>query len=304
MKNYLLGIDVGGTNVKFALIDGCGGFEPITYSKATADVLNANEDFSSALSASALEFISESGVTENQIAHIGISVPGRVDYKRGRVMYAYNLGLHDVSLLDGLKNAFPNVRITVMNDADAAAYAEYRHGALKGAENACLLALGTGLGAGIIINGKLFTGGSGRGVEFGHAVIDKSGAYMCTCGETGCAEALCGSIFFKKRTRELLGKEMDAKEVFMLRARNDENAIKIVSEYIENLTCAIVTLVNTIDPEVIAIGGGIAQADGALFDTLQDAVDKSCFFECAGKITRAALGTFAGAVGAALWLGA
>lgn len=300
-KAYALGIDAGGTNTKFVLIECCDRFLPITYSCPTESVRRSSEDFSNALSDAALEFISKNNVTPNQVINIGISVPGRVDYKRGIVKYAYNLGLCDISLSDGFLRAFPSAHIAVMNDADAAAYAEYCHGSIAFAENACLLTLGTGLGAGFIINGKLFLGGRSRGVEFGHAVIDKSGSFKCTCGETGCAEALCGSIFFKKRTCELFGRELDAEEVFMLRAQNDENAIKIVNEYIENLTSAIVTVVNTMDPEKIAIGGGIAQALDVFLAEIQEKVDKHCFFEYAGLITQAKLGTFAGSIGAALW---
>ncbi len=298
---YALGIDIGGTNIKFALFSDSID-DAVTASMDFQCVSNKSPKFSDSLFYAAAEFIKSIGISREEIFHVGICVPGRVDYKNGKIKYAYNLGLTDESFADEVYKYFPGIHgITAMNDADAAAYAEFCLGALSGSLNACLITLGTGVGAGFIINGKLFTGGRGRGTEFGHAIMDRHTSDRCTCGQTGCIETLCSASYIEKRAFEIAGEKLSAKDVFLLYENDSEWAKTLVTEYIDNLADAVVTLVNIFDPEVIALGGGVAQAGDIITKPLKAAVDSGCFFEDAADIRTAKLGSYSGAIGAGLY---
>lgn len=299
--DYALGIDIGGTNIKFALFSDSID-DAFTASMSFRDVCNRCSDFSNSLFYATADFISTTGISFERVFYVGICVPGRVDYKNGKIRYAYNLGLTDESFTDEVYRYFPGIHgVTTMNDADAATYAEFCLGALRGSLNACLITLGTGVGAGFIINGKLFTGGRGRGTEFGHAIMDRNTSMRCTCGQTGCIEALCSASYIERRALEISGEKLSAKDVFLLQQNNNEWARALVTEYIDNLAGAVVTLVNVFDPEIIALGGGVAQAGDIIIKPLKAAVDSRCFFEDAAEIRIAKLGSYSGAIGAGLY---
>jgi glucokinase len=284
-----LGIDIGGTFVKMALYD--SAFEIIAKS-SEAFIRDGNQQINSVkrIIKQADNILED---REGVLESIGISVPGSVSVERGVVIDAYNLDFHNLPLRDLFEMHFP-LKVHVANDADAAAVAEWKMGALKGCDYAMLATLGTGLGVGLILHGELFTGGRGNGSEGGHIFL-RAGGRKCSCGNEGCAESYCTA------TRLCTdGHTTSAKEVFEREAGGDEEAGRLVDAYIDDLGSYLATMVNLLDLQRIAIGGGVCNAGDRLMIPLQKNVEKKCFFPTCPPIVRAHFGNDAGTLGAAL----
>jgi len=224
---------------------------------------------------------------------IGICVPGSVNVATGVVIDAHNLDFHNLPLKDLFEMHYP-VPVYIANDADAAAVAEWKLGALQGCAYAMLITLGTGLGGGLILDGKLYTGGRGNGSEPGHMLL-RAGDRACSCGNSGCAETYCAAT---RLSRD--GNTGTAKEVFERAAEGDTTAQALLDAYIDDLGSYLATLVNLLDLQRIAIGGGVCHAGERLFAPLQKNVESKCFFPTCTPIVRAHFGNDAGTLGAAL----
>ena len=221
----------------------------------------------------------------------------------------------DPSCTDALvQEAFEGVPVYLANDANGAALAELYAGAFRGCRTAVLLTLGTGLGGGIIFGGHMFNGGMNQGVELGHMYLVNGGEH-CTCGNDGCMEAYCAaSALARDGKRAMLehpesliaaraggaADAVDAKLVIDCAKEGDETAKAVFDRYIDSLSSACASIYNLLDPEVIAIGGGVCGAGEFLFAPLRERTTGKCFYKTHGKLIPAELGNEAGMIGAAM----
>ncbi|MBR6700978.1 MAG: ROK family protein [Firmicutes bacterium] len=310
---FLLGIDIGGTNIKIGFIE-----------KETGDLIFSTQmPFQKELGYkkicknirdNALALAVNHGINMDEIISVGAAVPGSIDPDEKTVINAYNLDFENVPLKEELSRLFTDKNIIIVNDASAAAFAEFKKGALEGFSTAVFLTIGTGLGGGLVINGKLFNGGRGHGVEPGHMIIDCYGD-KCTCGNIGCAETLCSASWLVKQGISVLKSYPDslitirsgadpervsAKLVIDAVRSGDTAAIRIFNEFLDNLSSAIASMANILDPEIIAIGGGISAAGDILYIPLELKVNDKTFFNEEYKVVPAVMGNDAGMIGAAL----
>lgn len=304
---YYMGIDVGGTFVKGVIINERGetvidGDIPTVGGEKLADcievladrlVLGANKVFSS-------------------LSGVGVCCPGLVDAQSGTVIFAGNLNLNNYPLGELLNKKF-GVPVKVCNDANAAALGEAKFGAGKNYSDSVLITLGTGVGGGIVIGGKLFEGNKSAGVEIGHMVIERGG-HKCTCGRRGCFEVYCSARALTEKTREKMEEDTssqmwktytydsaDARTAFEY-MDTDATAKKVVNWYLERLACGIINLANIFRPQVIMLGGGVSAQGSRLTVPLQKIVNGELFggtHYAPVEIKCASLGNRAGAIGAA-----
>ena len=212
------------------------------------------------------------------------------------------------------QEAFGEIPVYLANDANGAALAELYAGAFRGCKTAVLFTLGTGLGGGIILGGHMFNGGMNQGVELGHMYLVNGGEH-CTCGNDGCMEAYCaasalardGQRAMKKHPESLIAahaggspENVDAKLVIDCAKEGDETAKAVFDQYIDSLSSACASIYNLLDPEVIAIGGGVCGAGEFLFAPLREKTTGKCFYKTHGKLVPAELGNDAGMIGAAM----
>lgn len=284
-----LGIDIGGSFVKMALYD--ADFQAIAKSSEAfiADTLQPLHPIARIL-AQADAILKDNGAN---LQSVGICVPGSISNETGMVIDAHNLGFHDLPIRALFASHF-EVPIYIANDADAATMAEWKLGALRGCEHAMLVTLGTGVGGGLILNGRLFTGGRGNGTEPGHMILH-TGGRACSCENNGCAEAYCAATRLCKD-----GNTNEAKDLFDKAAQGDEKAQAFLDAYIDDLGSYLASIVNLLDLQRIAIGGGVCNAGMQLFVPLQKNMERKCFFRTCTPIVRAQFGNEAGTLGAAL----
>ena len=294
-----LGIDIGGTNIKLGLVD-LNGSDPVIVQRSSFPFAGMSyKDLCRAITDNTEKMLESSGLKLRDITGAGLSVPGLIDPENGIILHAYNLGYHDVPIRSELLKDLPGIKIAMTNDANAAALAELHAGALKGCRNAMLLTIGTGLGAGLILDGKVFNGGQGHGCEIGHMPF-KDGGKLCSCGRRGCMEAYASASSIAERGRELLGEEYaDAKAVLDLYAAGNKTAGRIIDSYLDDLSSVIAGLCNAFDPEKIAVGGGFSAAGDILYGPLNSLVAKKNFFGVPYKIVPARFLNDSGILGAA-----
>lgn len=285
-----VGFDIGGTNIKAGLVD--DELNILTESNKPFPRGAENKVAIDIMEEMIFDMIKHTGNQIENIVSIGIAVPGSLDPKNEIVINAHNLGFHNLELKKIFEGRFPGIPVFLANDANAAALGELHMGAFKGCKTAVLFTLGTGVGGGIILGGKLFNGGMGHGVELGHVRLVHNGA-LCTCGNYGCIETVCSAMFFER-------KGLVAKEVVENAKAGDKEALEIFKEYVDYLSDAVVSIAVLLDPEVIAIGGGISQAGNFLFDSLRKKVTEKSFFKYPHKVVPAQLGNKAGFIGAAM----
>ena len=224
-----IGFDIGGTNIKAGLFD-----EDMKYLSRRISSFPKEYGYRSVVKTMhevSADMLAENGMTKEEVGSVGIASAGWIDILNGIITRAYNLDFYDVPICEEVRRHFPDIPVSLVNDADAAALAELYIGALKGYNNAILLTIGTGIGCGIIINGKLFSGGLSHGTEAGHSVLCLGGL-PCTCGGVGCIETLCSATWLVKKGQNLGYK--DAKSVIDAARTAESDALKIYDD--ENLT--------------------------------------------------------------------
>lgn len=309
---YQIGIDIGGTNVKFGLID-----EDLSIAARASIPFphDGTEAVINTLEQGVCTVMAQKNVSIEEVESIGVIVPGCLDETARTVIDAHNLGFHGFPLCERMEQRFPTVPVYMANDADGAALAELYAGAFRGCKTAVLLTLGTGLGFGMILGGKIFTGGMHHGCEGGHALL-LDGGNACTCGNHGCAETYCSAGALAKAGRAAaeanpesllyIGirgelEKIDAKYVTDCAKAGDKTALAVFNEYRSHLASMCASVFNLIDPEVLAIGGGLCAAGDFLFEPMQKLVTERCFFhDRRGKLTVAQMGNDAGIIGAAM----
>lgn len=307
-----VGFDIGGTNIAAGVVDDdmriiARRSVPFPTGKPYAHAIGLMRTIVE-------ELAGELHIASGEFGSIGIVVPGSIDPACERVLHAYNLQFHDVPLKKAMQEQYPGVPVYLANDANGAALAELHGGAFRGCKTAVLLTLGTGIGGGLILGGKMFNGGLGHGVELGHMVLIHGGP-LCTCGVHGCIESVCTSTWLIQQGRRSIIdypnaliytqaegdlSKVTAKLVIDCAKAGDAIAVDIFERYVDQLGSAITSCINLLDPEVIALGGGVSHAGDFLFEPVRKNVRKKCFFEEIGKIVPAQLGNDAGIVGAAM----
>ncbi len=316
MTKYKIGVDIGGTNIASALYDQdyniiCRKSVPFPKGKDVYFVSRVLKSLSDELVLSADKKMCD-------VESLGIAVPGSIDSLGETVIDAHNLGFFDAPMLKAAKEAFEEqhekgLKIALINDADAATLAEHKKGSLQNCNTAAMLTLGTGVGGGLIINGRLFRGGRGSGVELGHMIIDQNGRNdaECTCGNNGCGEALCSATWLIKQGRKHFcgmiagmadGKveNVTAKTVVDCAMAGDKIALEIFEEYTDSLSSLAASIINLLDVEKIAIGGGVSGAGDFLVAPVNEKVHKKSFFRTHGEIVTAHFKNDAGILGGAL----
>lgn len=317
---YYLGIDLGGTNIAAGIVN--EKFE-IVKKKSTPTL--ANRDGKLIIKDMAelcRSLIADCGLTLKDIAYAGIATPGTANSETGVVEYANNLPFKNFPIADLLKEYLGIEKVYIENDANAAAKAEAIAGAAKGAKYSVMITLGTGLGGGIVLDGKVFSGFNHAGAELGHIVIQKDGK-QCSCGRRGCWETYSSATGLANMTREhlikaraegkksiiedMIGGNLDncnARVSFAAMKQGDEVGKAIVDEYISYLASGIASIINIFQPNVLSIGGGVCGEKDYLLKPLVDEVFGQTYTktgvspQCEIKI--AELGNDAGIVGAAV----
>ena len=308
---YRIGIDLGGTNVAAGIIN--EEYRLIaTASTPTRTELGA-EGIIGDMEQCINNMLTLGGIRREECVGIGIGSPGSCDMKNGVVRQAFNLGWKDVRVCEMLQ-AKSGLPVRLANDADCAALGEVVAGAAKGSSSALMITLGTGVGGGYVVDGNIFSGYQSLGGEFGHTKIMLDGE-ACTCGQKGCWEAYASATALirqakraaEKHPESLLAKveKMDGKAVFDALAAGDEAAKEVAACYASYVGVGLVNFINSLYPEVILLGGGVAGAGEALLSPVREYVASNFFVgdrALMPPIRKAELGNDAGIIGAAaLW---
>lgn len=285
----VIGVDLGGTKIAAGLVDGGGVVherrERLTPTESQEALLDALE-----------EAVAE--LLGADVTAVGIGVPSIIDRTTGRALGSVNIPLDDVDLDDRLRARF-GLPVAIENDANAAAFAEWRFGAGQGASSMVMLTLGTGVGGGVVFGGQLLRGLA----EFGHIVIEHDGRpCQGTCTGRGHLEAYVSGTAATAAARAAFGPAADAYRLVRLANEGDAQAIGILREIGERLGSGIGTLVNVFDPELVVVGGGFAAAGDLILEPARAILRREAVGPAKERVqvVRAKLGTAAGIVGAAL----
>ncbi len=304
-----IGIDVGGTNLKAGSVDATGA---IVAEKQIPLVFRGEEDFAATLAGLAADVMAQSGAEPGDIDYIGVGIPGAVS--GGEILYTANIPMFHVPL-ETLFRRQLDLPLLLGNDADCAAVGEWLCGAGRGCRDLLMVTLGTGIGGGLILNGKLHTG-RGAGGEIGHIVIERDGV-PCNCGRRGCWEAYASATGLIRLTRAAMEAHpesllhalaaeggVEGRTAFQAAEQGDAAALEVCSAYADYLASGLTDLVNILDPEAVALGGGVAAApEHLLLEPVRRYVARECYARHTGhmpRILRAELGNRAGIIGAAM----
>lgn len=292
-----LGIDIGGTTAKIGIVD------QENRVMATTFVPTGTEDAKVVIrkiADSTLELLAREQLRPEQCRSVGIGVPGMVNRREGVVIYSNNLKWKQVHLVEEMET-YLSLPVAIANDADCAALGEAVAGAGKGVDSMVLLTLGTGVGGGIVWNGKLFEGSLLGGVELGHMTIKEYGE-TCTCGRKGCLEAYASATAMRRISKNVYGMQLEPLEIFKRAEQGEEQAKQIVNGYIYALGTGIVNIVNLLRPQRIVLGGGIASQGDVLLHPIREQMERECFggtYSELPELVIASMGNYAGMVGAA-----
>ena len=309
---YYIGIDLGGTNIKAGVVN--ENYEII--SKATTKTMlpRPAEEICAYMAKVSLKAMEQAGLKLENIESIGIGTPGTANSETGIIEYSNNLGFLNLPVVE-LMQKHINKPFYVENDANAAAYGEFIAGAAKGANDAVCITLGTGVGGGIIINGKIYSGFNFAGAEIGHTVIDPNGP-ECTCGRKGCFEVFSSATGLVRMTKEAMLEDkasvmwqmneedgkVSARTAFNAMRAGDRAGKAVVDKYIRYLACGITNTINIFQPDILCIGGGVCNEGDPLLLPLKELVAKEIYTKNSAKNTEiviAKLGNDAGIIGAA-----
>lgn len=309
-----VGIDLGGTNIKTGLLT--ADWKIIDQDSRRTEIEGGFQHVVEQMVDSVRELCRRSQVSMEQVRGVGIGTPGPVDVARGMIVVAPNFpGWRNMPLRDSLHLALGGIPVVVENDANVAAYAEFRLGAGRGLQSLVLLTLGTGIGSGIVLDGKMFRGATDTAGELGHVTIQLDGR-PCGCGRRGCLETYCSATGVVKRFREALAEgqasslpgggmnieDITSRDIFEAAARGDALAAQIVDQTARYLAIGCDIAVNIVDPDIIVLTGGMIAAGDLLMKPLEKYA-RELFFPRPKEHTRLAftqLGGDAGILGAAL----
>ena len=309
---YYVGIDLGGTNIAAAVVDEYG----IIYGRAKRKT-NASREYNEIfddMAECAKDAAEESGLNfEKDIESVGIGCPGAINTDTGIVEFSNNLGLYDVPIVEYMKKALSK-EIYVENDANAAAWGEFLAGCGKETNNMVMITLGTGVGSGIVENGRLIRGAYGKGAEIGHMVMQFNGE-KCTCGRRGCFEVYASATALINQTKKAMKENPDSdmwkicnKKLSRVDGQTafrskDAAGKNVVKTYLNYLSEGVVNIVNIFQPDIVCIGGGVSHEGEKILTPIRRMIKNKSFARFGkeqSKVCLATLGNDAGIIGAAL----
>ena len=310
-----VGVDIGGTNLKAGLVDENG----VLLATQKMKVASIADDDGLAWTVASLvqELAHTVNISVSDVASVGVGVPGTVEIRSGSINYTCNLPLRNVPLRK-LFHRYLSIPLYIENDANCAALAEFLVGAGRDSKRFVTITLGTGVGAGIVHNGKIYHGANGMAGEVGHMVIQRGGL-PCPCGRHGCWEQYASATALKRMTAVALAAHphsilaqvvaenegrVSGQSAFIAARRGDPVGQQVCDEYVDYLACGVVNVVNIFQPDTLAIGGGVSnEAEEQLLLPVQQRVAREsipCGRDRRTRIVKAELGNRAGIIGAAL----
>ena len=312
---YKLGIDLGGTNIVAGVVD--KKYKIVAKASCKTAVPRPESEICDSMAEVAKKAVEKAKLTMDDIESVGIGVPGAVNPKTGVIEYSANLFFHNWEVVEMMEERLGK-KVHIENDANAAALGEYLAGSAKGARNAVAITLGTGVGGGIIIDGKIYSGSNFAGAELGHMVIVKDGK-ECACGRRGCWETYASATGLINLTKQKILSEklefsymlklcdgdinkVNGRTAFDAMRDGDPTAKSVVEEYISYLSCGLVNIINIFQPDVLCIGGGISNEGENLLGPVRSYVERERYTKHNDKqtvICKCTLGNDAGIIGAA-----
>ena len=316
---YYIGVDLGGTNIAIGIVN--EDFEIVKKGSTPTKPERGADAIVADMAALSRKLVEEMGITMDDIASAGVATPGTANNETGVVEYANNIPFLQYPLADKLSALLDGKPVYIENDANAAAKAEAMAGVAKGAPYSVMITLGTGLGGGIILDDKVYSGFNFAGAELGHIVIEKDGR-QCSCGRKGCWEAYSSATGLVNMTKdailaaresgratameEMIGGDLDkvsARTAFNAQKAGDALGAEVVDEYISYLATGIVNIINIFQPNVLSIGGGVCNEGDNLMKPLLEKVWSETYSREGTPQTQimiAKLGNDAGIIGAAV----
>lgn len=309
---YYVGIDLGGTNIVAGVVD--EEYNIIAKASTKTNCPRPEKEIADDMAKMALQAVKNANLDISDIEWIGIGTPGIANSTTGIIERANNLGFENTPMVKYISESIDKP-VFIENDANAAAYGEYVAGAAKGAKNAVCITLGTGVGGGIIVDGKIYAGSNFAGAEIGHTVIEVDGA-QCSCGRKGCFEAYSSATGLIRMSKEAMAQfpesimnkmaeekgKVTARTSFDAMRAGDKPAKDVVDKYIKYLAAGITNTINIFQPDVLCIGGGVCNEGDPLLLPVKALVEKEDFASNSAKRTKvviAKLGNDAGIIGAA-----
>lgn len=311
---YTVGIDLGGTNIAAGIVDENNNI--VAKGSVPTNMPRSADAIIDDMAALAKSLLKDASIPMSEVKWVGVGTPGTVNCETGIIEYSNNLRFDNVPMVKMMEQRLGK-KVYIENDANAAAFGEYKAGAAKGAGSAIVITLGTGIGSGIIIGGKILHGIGFAGGELGHTVIVYGGR-ECTCGRRGCWEAYASATGLANMTKEAMLEHKDSvmwkitnrsldnvngKTAFDAMRAGDEAGKEVVEKYVNYLGCGLVNAVNIFQPEILCLGGGICKEGENLTRPLEEIIRKEAYSRYSKKKTRlcvAKLGNDAGIIGAAL----
>ncbi|MBQ3416588.1 MAG: ROK family glucokinase [Ruminococcus sp.] len=313
---YKVGIDLGGTNIVAGVVD--NKYNIVAKAECKTAVPRPEAEICDSMAAVVKEALKKAKVKMDDVAHIGIGVPGAVNPETRVVETSPNLFFQNWEIAQMMEERLHKY-VKVENDANAAALGEFLAGSAKGSKNAIAITLGTGVGGGIIIDGKIYSGSNYAGAELGHMVIVKDGN-LCGCGRKGCWEAYASATALINMTKEAIKNEkpefsymlnavngdldqVNGKTAFDAMKDGDATGTEVVNKFISYLATGIINVINIFQPDVLCIGGGVSRQGETLLAPLRAIVEQERFTKHNDKqtvICAATLGNDAGIIGAAM----
>ena len=309
---YYIGVDIGGMSIKAGVVDENGKINSkltcVTRAQESPEVIV--EDIYNLCVA----VTEKAGLKKEDIQAVGIGCPGTVNSQKGIITFAANLHFVKVNIVKEFQKHWA-IKTVVNNDANCAALGEAKFSGLKNADDVLFITLGTGIGTGFIIGGKIFEGNKGEGAEGGHVCI-KMGGERCSCGEKGCWEAYASATALLRQTKRAMEKHpeslmhtlakekggVDGTVPFEAYLAGDKTATTVIKNYVRYIATGLVLLINVFRPQVVFIGGGVSNAGDYFIKMIERQVRRHVFggkINTVPKIQKAVLGNDAGIVGAA-----
>lgn len=305
MKKYAFGVDIGGTTCKMGFFETSGKLLDKWEIKTNTE--NNGESILSDVAKAVDNKLAQEGISKEDVQGIGVGVPGPVD-SEGVVHRCVNLGWGVVDVANEL-GTLTGMKVEVGNDANVAALGEMWQGGAKGCKDVVMVTLGTGVGGGIIVNGKVVAGFNGAGGEIGHITVNHDEIEACNCGQYGCLEQYTSATGIVRVAKRKLAKTTEetslrtfepltAKDVFDEAKAGDEVALGLVDEVCGILGSTLSNIACVVNPEVIVIGGGVSKAGDILIENIQKHYIETAFLSCRDtKFALAGLGNDAGMYG-------
>lgn len=283
IMKYYLGIDIGGMSIKCGLAGADGN---VVFQKAI--VTNPWQDYQITVKEMAdlcADVVKSAGATMADVVACGMGIPGTIDAERGVITYSNNINFHNVPIVEEFRKHL-DIPTFIGNDANLATLGEMMFGSAKGSKDIIFVTLGTGVGTGIIVDGKMIIGKGGAGAEGGHITL-KFGGEPCSCGRRGCWEAYASATALIRQTKRAIEKNPESllkavaeeqgsvsgKTAFEAASRGDGIARNVINMYVKYVAEGLISLINIFRPECIVIGGGISNTGDAFFEALQKRVD-------------------------------